>query len=848
MKAASFLSIVCLLCVHVNVLAQVALNVPPGSQIIVQSGGTITVNSSLTVENGGIISNAGTITITRSSATAADFTDNNIIQQNYGNGKFIFTGTQGAQQVKGSVFYDFEINNTAGVSMLQNQTVNNNLNLINGSLSIGAYTLSLNGPVTGSGRLKGSSTSGLTIGGNVGTLYFDQTDSASRSLRNFTFNSGNAILGNAMQVYGLLGLTASSFNANNQALVLKSVGNGVNNTARVGNLTGSTLSGATNVTVERYIESPQRAWHLLSTKAVTGAQTIRQAWQENGGPIVSGQGTLVTSNLYNGSNGFDAASISSSILTHNQGGVAGPSYNYNLANTNATVISSYPGYMLFVRGDRNYTAANSPATSPTVLSTNGTLTQGNQSAFISSTGTGRTLVANPYASPIDMENIFAGTTNLAPDMYIWDASLTGNYGVGGFRLVERTGANTYQQTPVVLGGGPVADATARYIHSGQAFFLRTIGTAGTTDATVQFTEADKAASVSVVNPIVNGINDQQLVVNLMLVNAGNVESLADGIRIRFDAGYLADSTDDIEKMGNFAENISSFRNGRKFIVEKRPMINVRDTIFLRLTNTGIKHYRFQTGTLNFVQAGMVAYLQDTYLNTNTPINLTGAINNIDFSITADPGSAAPDRFRIVFSLSGPLPVFFSSIKAYQTAAPAGKNITVEWKVSGEQNIKQYEVERSADGSSFNKTGIQTATGNNNSTVTYKWIDVNPLTGNTQQPADNFYRIRSVGDAGDIKYSAIVNVRLADEAAHITIYPNPVRAKVVNIAFTKMDKGVYSIRMINTTGQVVFDQQLVHAGGNMTLPVTLSTVAAGTYQLEIIKPDLSKIVKGLIVAD
>jgi hypothetical protein len=437
-----------------------------------------------------------------------------------------------------------------------------------------------------------------------------------------------------------------------------------------------------------------------------------------------------------------------------------------------------------------------------------------------------------------MENIFANTTNLAPDMYIWDPALTGNNGVGGFRLVERTGADTYQQTPVVLGGGPVADATARYIHSGQAFFLRTTGTAGTTDATVQFTEADKAASVSVVNPIVNGINDQQLIVNLMLVNAGNVMSLADGIRVRFDAGYLADNTDDIEKMGNFAENMSSYRNVRKFIVEKRPLITAHDTIFLRITNTGVKNYRFQTGTLNFVQPGLVAFLQDTYLNTNTPINLTGTINDFDFNITTDPASAAPDRFRIVFSLSNPLPVSFVTINAYQ----AGSAVAVEWKMAAELNMKHYEVERSTDGINFSRVGLQTAIGNNNNNVSYKWIDNDPVTGS------NFYRIRSVSNSGEIKYSEMVKVKITVEAGTITVYPNPVVAKLVNIGFIKMDKGLYQLRLINNMGQVVFVQKLAHAGGNTTLQVTLGAVAAGTYQLEIIKPDNTKTVKGLIVAN
>lgn len=528
-----------------HAVGQGSLTLQSGSQVIVQSAASLTINGSLTVDNGGAISNAGTITLTKNSSSNADFTDNNTSTQNYGNGKFVFSGTNGLQSIKGWIFYDLEINNSSGVYLSSDITVGNNLNMLNGPLVINGKTLTLNGPYTGTAKLKGSSASSFTIGGNSGTVYFDQTDSASRSLNNLQLSSGSATLGNAVQVYGLLGLTSSTLHMNGQSVVLKSTGTGADSTARVGNLTGSTLDGATNVTVERYITSPRRGWHLLGAQAVTGSQTIKQSWQENGGAVVAGQGTLITSNLYNGSNGFDQSSLSSSILTHNQGGLSGPSFNYNLANTNATAISSYPGYMLFVRGDRSYTPSNGPSTSPTVLRTNGTLTQGNQTAFISSTGTGRTLVANPYASPIDMENIFSGTTNLAQDMYVWDISLAGNYGVGGYRLVERVGAGSYQQTPVVIGGSPTADANARYIHSGQAFFLRTVGTAGTTNATVSFTEANKASSVSVVNPIVNDFREQQLFVNLVNIAPDNSDVLTDGLRIRYDNNYSVGIGDDV---------------------------------------------------------------------------------------------------------------------------------------------------------------------------------------------------------------------------------------------------------------------------------------------------------------
>ncbi len=839
-STSSFLSTVFFLVLGVTAAAQGILTVPSGSQLIVQSGGTISMNGSLLVNNGATLTNAGTITISRNGISNADFTDNNGAPQNYGSGKFIITGTGGAQNILGGTFYDLELNNAAGVSMLSSQTVSHNLILTNGSFSIGANILSLNGPVTGTGKLKGSQFAILVIGGAAGTLNFDQTDSTTRSLQDFVFSNGSATLGNAMQIYGHLGLTNSTFHINAQSLVLKSIGNGFTNTARVDNLTGNTVDGATNVTVERYIASAQRAWHLLGARAVTGGQTIKQAWQENGGAVIAGQGTLVTSNLYSAGNGFDMTSNSSSILTHNQGGNAGPSWNYNLANTNATAISANRGYMLYVRGDRNYTAANTPSTSPTVLRMNGVLTQGNQPVFISSTGAGRTLVANPYASPIDMETIFSGTANLAQDMYVWDPSLTGLYGVGGFRLVQRTGANTYQQTPVVLGGAS-SDPTARYIHSGQAFFLRTTGTAGVTDATVTFTEATKASNVSVINPIVQGPAMQQLIANLMIVNTGNIESLADGIRVSFDDSYSADTTDDIEKMGNFAENISAYCQGKKLIVENRPMIGTHDTIFLRLSNAGIKNYRFQIGTLNFVQAGVTAFLQDNFLNTNTPLDLFGTINNIDFTVTTDPLSSAQDRFRIVFSLATPLPISFISIKAQQQNPPAG-GVAVEWKIANEVDMQHYELERSTDGINFVKIATQLPTGNNGNDITYHRLDLSPAFG------INYYRIRSIGNSGEVKYSSIAKVTISKKAPAITIYPNPVINKMVNVHFHEMDKGIYQLRLINAIGQAVFKQQLTHPGGNATQVMSFGNLAAGYYKLQIIKPDNTTTSIALNIAD
>lgn len=62
---------------------------------------------------------------------------------------------------------------------------------------------------------------------------------------------------------------------------------------------------------------------------------------------------------------------------------------------------------------------------------------------------------------------------------------------------------------------------------------------------------------------------------------------------------------------------------------------------------------------------------------------------------------AADRFMRVFKASAVLPVTLTSVKAYQKD---GNNIAVEWQVAQEQAIKQYEVEKSLNGSTFHKAG------------------------------------------------------------------------------------------------------------------------------------------------
>ncbi|MBL0358158.1 MAG: hypothetical protein IPP72_15385 [Chitinophagaceae bacterium] len=115
---------------------------------------------------------------------------------------------------------------------------------------------------------------------------------------------------------------AATANFNGQSVTFKSDATG---TASLGQVNG-TLSGATNVTVERYIPNNGfRSWRLLSVPTFGSGQTIRQAWQEGtANPLpqqnnLPNYGTQITGLFSTQSAaataGFDSITINAGMLT-----------------------------------------------------------------------------------------------------------------------------------------------------------------------------------------------------------------------------------------------------------------------------------------------------------------------------------------------------------------------------------------------------------------------------------------------------------------------------------------------------------------------------------------------------
>ncbi len=170
----------------------------------------------------------------------------------------------------------------------------------------------------------------------------------------------------------------------------------------------------------------------------------------------------------------------------------------------------------------------------------------------------------------------------------------------------------------------------------------------------------------------------------------------------------------------------------------------------------------------------------------------------------------------------PLPVSFTNVKAFEK----GSGVQIEWSNDTESDMSAYIIERSSNGIDFTAIGQTAPRSNQFDRVSYSYTDATPLAGT------NFYRIKAIEISGKNVYTKSLRVDIGRSPKGISLYPNPVRGTEVNIGFTAL-KGQYSLNVLNTAGQVVYRQQLNHAGGTVAQSVSLPvSLKAGVYNVLI----------------
>lgn len=169
---------------------------------------------------------------------------------------------------------------------------------------------------------------------------------------------------------------------------------------------------------------------------------------------------------------------------------------------------------------------------------------------------------------------------------------------------------------------------------------------------------------------------------------------------------------------------------------------------------------------------------------------------------------------ILGSLGTPLPVTLLNF----AASPCNDKVCLLWTIENETIFSHYEVEKSQQGTNFNRIGTINARSANGRT-SYTATDSNPFAG------DNFYRLKMVNLDGSYTYSNIIRVNLG-QVNDITLQPNPAREFVI----IKGTAGYQQLMVTDLTGRILLQK-------NIQAPleeINLQAFSPGMYFIRLIK--------------
>jgi hypothetical protein len=609
-------------------------------------------------------------------------------------------------------------------------------------ITLNGKTLTVEDKITGQGVFTGSPTSGLVLRNTSGLLNFNQSSASTRSLANLTFLTGSsATLGTLLDIHGALTLNNAVFDLNGKKLTLKSSASG---TALIADLTGSTLSNATNVTVERYI--PQtlgssgigRRWRVLTAPVYN--TSINSAWQNgstwNGATSFSGNtGTLITGNKQGtaataNANGYDfwtaIATAGASICSYTQG--SGQGVWTSMSGTRApNAFGNNQAYLLYIRGPRSSVYSTGTASAPTTLSASGTVKQGNFNITINP-NTGFTLIGNPYPSPLDFDKIYNNPGNSAVikrQFWVWDASLGDG---GNYKLIKYMNGQ-YLDMPA---GTPT---TLTSVQSGQGFFVEALTTAG---GILAIREDDKTLVPPMpLNVLLGTDRSQKLTIGLLQSTTDGGMVLADGVVSVMDKRYSLAPADADDAMKPVASDsrLGIVRGHSILMLDARSPLVGPDTTRLQTSGLLKGSYQLRIRGENMWLPGRKAWLRDDLRDEMIPLKLDGNAETIAFRIE-DTASSRKDRFSIIIM---------------PAAAVMVQRPTVEENMS------------------------------------------------------------------------------------VRVYPNPVSERYFNMQFINMPAGSYSLQLMTDQGQLAFQRELMHDGGNVSLKIDIGfRIVSGIYHLRLLK--------------
>ena len=199
-----------------------------------------------------------------------------------------------------------------------------------------------------------------------------------------------------------------------------------------------------------------------------------------------------------------------------------------------------------------------------------------------------------------------------------------------------------------------------------------------------------------------------------------------------------------------------------------------------------------------------------------------SIGQIDYTaISATTGSLIQGVQQPV--ASNDLPITLLSFKALKQE----NKVLLQWETATEMNSKTFEVQRSANGTSFNEViGHLPAAGNSSMLKRYNLVDNRPMKGM------NYYRVKETDLDGKFIFTkiAVVDFDLAENIA--VIYPNPTTENVL-LNITNFTSNTLSYKLFDLNGKLISDNKITDS----QTTIELKKFPSATYYFQIINGNI-----------
>jgi len=289
-------------------------------------------------------------------------------------------------------------------------------------------------------------------------------------------------------------------------------------------------------------------------------------------------------------------------------------------------------------------------------------------------------------------------------------------------------------------------------------------------------------------------------------------------------------------------------------------INIELTTQRRSTSSTVSYFRTpvvlkisnatkDTTVVIYDENGKVSYAGNGIRQSHTGKVLGYNLSFVPTTVTVDPdaetlvrgqdGTTARSTVTKLASLNmAPmflLPISILDFKGQQRAE--GNYLSLQLTTTDE-NISVM-LERSENGVHFSFAGNMLKNAFNSSKINYNFLDNHITSAQTY-----YYRVKTIDEAGLVKYSKIISIASESVSAVVELSPNPASSVVQITLSAAWQSGPFSYTIYNGTGAVIKKERRKNAGSQIRIQV--QQFPSGSYNIKLVGAGGLQVVKTFAV--